>query len=177
MSLGHFISAFSMPILFNVFSTATPVARVINGIFEWVTFGFNIIDNQTPPRGDSQFLPDRPLAFVCFSEITTAPFPTPFIDKNLAIVFVDITSLNIYISLPMYLVFRFLEILSLLIYLVSSFPSSLTKSEKSLISILLNSSIVFSDNFPSFFNSFTISFCICKSPNLFFIHLLVFSSI
>ena len=45
MSLGHFISAFSMPILFNVFSTATPVARVINGIFEWVTFGFNIIDN------------------------------------------------------------------------------------------------------------------------------------
>ena len=95
MSLGHFISAFLTPILFKVFSTATPVARVINGILEWFTFGFNIIDNQTPPRGDSQFLPDLPLAYVCFSEITTAPFPTPFIDKNLAIVFVDITSLNI----------------------------------------------------------------------------------
>ena len=46
----------------------------------------------------------------------------------------------------MYLVFKFFEISSLLMCSVSSFPSSLTKSEKSPISILLISSIVFSVN-------------------------------
>ena len=93
MSFGHLISGFSTPISSRVFATATPVANVIKGNLEWSTFGFNMIDNHTPPKGDSQTLPDLPFAWVCFSEIMTVPFSTSFIDKNFAIVFVDKTSL------------------------------------------------------------------------------------
>ena len=51
------------------------------------------MDSHTPPNGDAHCFPDLPLAFVCFSEITTLPFSIPLTDKNLAMVFVDVTSL------------------------------------------------------------------------------------
>ena len=35
-----------------------------------------MIDNQTPPSGESHGFPDLPFAFVCFSEIITVPSET-----------------------------------------------------------------------------------------------------
>ena len=88
MSFGHFISGFLIPILSSAFATATPVDKVISGSLEWSTSWFKIMDNHTPPNGDSHDFPDLPLASVCFSDITTLPFSTLLFDKNLATVFV-----------------------------------------------------------------------------------------
>ena len=57
----------------------------------------------------------------------------------------------------MNLVFRFFEISDALIYVVSSFPSSLTTLEKSSIVIFLISLIVSSESLFYFFNKLIIS--------------------
>ena len=109
-----------------------------------------------PPNGDSHDFPDLPLPAVCFSAITTLPFPIPFLDRNLAIVFVEPTSLKTYRFFPTYFVFKPFEISEDFMYSFSVLPMPSIKSAKS----LMFASLISSEIMPSLFNKLRISFFI-----------------